>query len=171
MAFSGSLLVSVLIALVLACVATASYDRAAYRKAPAYIAKPKDQRYHVHIQGSIYCRRAGKLFHLPGALAKVTCIASKGRGGYEATPFSVVSKPTDANGYFKINLSAYEMGPLKFSDCKVYLEEAPPGPCSVPTDESRGVSGAPLPESYRPLGDDDTRLYSIPPFVYTTRSY
>ncbi|KAL8170163.1 hypothetical protein V2J09_021967 [Rumex salicifolius] len=164
-------LVAALMAVALVGIAAADYkEKPEFYKAPAYVAKPKDLSLEIQVQGGILCRDNGKLSPLEGAMARLTCIAMRGKGAYESAPFSVVSKATDAKGYFKINLSKYDVGPYKLTACKVFLETPPPGECGFPTDVNHGLAGAPLPPTYRLLSDQ-TRLYSIPPFVYTNPTY
>ena len=95
----------------------------------------------------------------------------KDENGYDTTPFSVETQPTDANGYFLINLGKYTVKPgYTFTNCKVFLEEAAPGDyCNRPTDTGNGITGA-IPSKPRSLSDN-SMLYSVGPFVYIPSSY
>lgn len=105
-----------------------------------------------------------------GATAKVTCEV-KDKNGYDAAPFSVETQPTDANGYFLINLGKYTVKPgYTFTNCKVFLDEAAPGDyCNRPTNTGDGISGA-IPSKPRRLSDN-SMLYSVGPFVFIPSSY
>ncbi|GFZ13753.1 hypothetical protein Acr_23g0021380 [Actinidia rufa] len=120
------------------------------------------------IQGLIYCKSGPKLIPLEGALARITCLA-KDKNGYESAPFSVLSHPTDAKGYFLATLSPSELEDAwKLTECKAFLEKSPLESCNVPTDMNNGIGGASL-SPYRLLEDKNMKLSSVGPFVYTPK--
>ncbi|KAI6674581.1 hypothetical protein NL676_002487 [Syzygium grande] len=113
----------------------------------------------IGIQGVSYCRSGLKLVLLQGA--------RDGRG-YETAPFCILSRPTDANGYFSATLSPSEVeDDWKLTRCKAFLESSPSETCKVPTDVNRGVTGALL-SSYRLSKDKRMKWFSVGPFVYTS---
>ncbi|CAL5423453.1 unnamed protein product [Camellia sinensis] len=119
------------------------------------------------IQGLIYCKSGPKLIPLEGALARITCQAVN-KNGYESAPFSVLSHPTNSEGYFSTTVSPYELEDAwKLTECKVLLEKSPLETCKVPADVNKGISGAPL-SSFRLLKDENIKLYSVGPFFYTS---
>ncbi|KAI7983836.1 Proline-rich protein 1 [Camellia lanceoleosa] len=98
-----------------------------------------------------------------GALARITCQAIN-KNGYESAPFSVLSHPTNSEGYFSTTVSPYELEDAwKLTECKVLLEKSPLETYKVPTDVNKGISGAPL-SSYSLLKDENIKLYSVGPF-------
>ena len=77
-----------------------------------------------------------------GALARITCLAVD-MNGYESAPFSVLSHPTDAKGYFFATMSPSELEDAwKLTECKAFLKKSPEETCNVPTDVNNGMSGA-----------------------------
>ncbi|XP_057472737.1 proline-rich protein 3-like [Actinidia eriantha] len=120
------------------------------------------------IQGLIYCKSGAKLIPLEGALARITCLA-KDKNGYESAPFSVLSHPTDAKGYFLATVSPSELkDACKLTECKAFLEKSPLESCNVPTDVNNGIRGASL-SPYHLLEDKNMKLSSVGPFVYTPK--
>ncbi|KAL0435915.1 UNVERIFIED_CONTAM: hypothetical protein Sradi_0299400 [Sesamum radiatum] len=111
------------------------------------------------VQGMIYCKSGSNVVPLKGI----------DKDGYETAPFSVLSRPTDANGYFLAKLSSQllEDDGVKISQCKVFLHRSPLKTCQVATDVNKGLSGAPL-SAYRPIGFNSMRLYSVGPFIYSS---
>ncbi|KAK6120176.1 hypothetical protein DH2020_046082 [Rehmannia glutinosa] len=111
------------------------------------------------VQGIVYCKSASKVFPLKGI----------DKFGYETAPFSILSRPTDGNGYFLAKLSSQllEEDGVKISQCKAFLHSSPLKTCPIATDVNKGSSGAPL-SAYRPVGSNNMRLYSVGPFVYTS---
>ncbi|GFS35634.1 hypothetical protein Acr_00g0041140 [Actinidia rufa] len=104
--------------------------------------------------------------NLAGALAKITCLAMD-KNGYESAPFSVLSPPTDAKGYFLTTVSPSELEDAwKLTKCKAFLEKSPLDSCNVPTDMNNGIRGAFL-SSFRLLEDKNMKLSSVGPFIYT----
>lgn len=99
-----------------------------------------------------------------GGVVRITCLGVD-KYGYEMSPFSILTRPTDANGYFLAKLSTKEDDGCKISECKAFLHSSPIKTCKFATDTNMGVSGAPL-SVYRPLGSNNMRLYSLGPFVY-----
>ncbi|XP_030532469.2 protein SEED AND ROOT HAIR PROTECTIVE PROTEIN-like [Rhodamnia argentea] len=121
----------------------------------------------IGIQGVIYCRSGSRLIPLRGARARVTCLAVDGRG-YETAPFCIVSRLTDANGYFLATLSPSEVEDnWKLTQCKAFLESSPSETCKVPTDVNRGVTGALLSSRHLP-SNKRMEWFSVGPFVYTS---
>ncbi|KAL0389664.1 UNVERIFIED_CONTAM: hypothetical protein Scaly_0323500 [Sesamum calycinum] len=120
------------------------------------------------VQGTIYCKSGSKVFPLKGGVMRITCLGID-KDGYETAPFSILSRPTDANGYFLSKLSSQllEDDGVKISQCKVFLHTCPLRTCPVATDVNNGLSGAPL-SAYRPIGFNSMRLYSVGPFVYSS---
>lgn len=100
-----------------------------------------------------------------GAVARITCL-SVDQNGYESAPFSVLSCPSDAKGFFFATLSSSEIkeDAWKLNKCKAFLETSPLESCKVATDVNKGKSGALL-SSYKLR--KNMKLYSLPPFVYT----
>ncbi|KAL3717641.1 hypothetical protein ACJRO7_009130 [Eucalyptus globulus] len=120
----------------------------------------------IGIQGVIYCKSGSKLVPLQGARVRVTCLAVDKRG-YETAPFCILSRPTDANGYFLATLSPSEVeDDWKLTHCKAFLEPSPSEICKVPTDVNKGITGARL-SSYRLSKDKRMKWFSVGPFVYT----
>ncbi|KAK4418105.1 hypothetical protein Salat_2223200 [Sesamum alatum] len=117
------------------------------------------------VQGIVYCKSGSKVFPLKGGVVRITCLGID-KDGYETAPFSILSRPTDANGYFLSKLSSQllEDDGVKISQCKVFLHSSPLKTCPVATDVNKGLSGAPL-SAYRPIGFNGMRLYSVGPFV------
>ncbi|PKI40174.1 hypothetical protein CRG98_039426 [Punica granatum] len=123
----------------------------------------------IGAQGVIYCRSGTKFIPLKGALARISCLAVDTRG-YETAPFSILSKPADANGYFLATLSPSEVEDgWRLSECKAFLHSSPVSSCAVPTDANRGISGALL-SSYTLINNGKMKLYSTRPFVYSPGS-
>lgn len=88
--------------------------------------------------------------------------------GYEKAPFSILSCPADAKGYFFATLSPSELEEgWKLKECKAFLEKSPLNDCNVPTDVNKGINGAPLAYSKSRLLKN-MKLYSVGPFVYST---
>ena len=102
-----------------------------------------------------------------GAVARITCL-SVDQNGYESAPFSVLSCPSDAKGFFfaTVSSSAIKEEAWKLKKCKAFLETSPLESCKVATDINKGKSGALL-ASYKLL--KNMKLYSVPPFVYTSK--
>ncbi|XP_059663463.1 protein SEED AND ROOT HAIR PROTECTIVE PROTEIN-like [Cornus florida] len=119
----------------------------------------------IGIQGIIYCKSGSKLIPLQGAVARVTCLAVD-QHGYKPAPITILSCPTDAKGYFLATLSPSQ---LEVKECKAFLENSPLETCKVPTDINKGISGALLP-SPQLLSDKHMKLFSVGPFVYTSKS-
>lgn len=103
-----------------------------------------------------------------GAMARIRCVAEDDDGN-DAGDFSVVSGGSDYNGYFRINMSKYALEGITLSRCRVHLETHPPSICRIPTNVNEGLTGAPLLQ-YRTLSDN-SRLYSVSPFVYDASPY
>ncbi|XP_020550726.1 proline-rich protein 3 [Sesamum indicum] len=122
------------------------------------------------VQGMIYCKSGSKVFPLKGGVVRITCLGID-KDGYETAPFSILSRPTDANGYFfsKLSSQLLEDDGVKISQCKVFLHSCPLKTCPVATDVNKGLSGAPL-SAYRPIGFNNMRLYSVGPFVYSSET-
>ncbi|WOG83820.1 hypothetical protein DCAR_0102998 [Daucus carota subsp. sativus] len=119
----------------------------------------------VAVQGLVYCKSGSKLIPLKDAIARITCLAVD-KKGYETAPFSILSKPADAKGYYFAKLSPAELEKgWRLTQCKVFLEKSPLKSCNVPTDVNHGKTGATL-SSPRLL--KTMNLYSIPAFVYTS---
>ncbi|XP_057472734.1 proline-rich protein 3-like [Actinidia eriantha] len=119
------------------------------------------------IQGIIYCKSGPKLIPLEGAVARITCLGAD-KNGYKSVPFSVLSHPTDAKGYFFATMSPPEIEDAwKLTECKAFLEKSPLETCNVPTDVNNGISGAPL-SSFHLLEDKNMKLFSVAPFVYNS---
>ena len=91
------------------------------------------------------------------------------KNGYESAPFSVLSPPTDAKGYFLTIVSPSELEDAwKLTECKAFLEKSPLETCNVPTDVNNGIRGASL-SPYHLLEDKNMKLSSVGPFVYTPK--
>ncbi|KAL1810245.1 hypothetical protein ACET3Z_027235 [Daucus carota] len=119
----------------------------------------------IGIQGIIYCKTGSQLIPIKDAIARLTCLAVD-KKGYETAPFSILSKPADAKGYYFATLSPAELEQgWRLTKCKVFLEKSPLESCNVPTDVNKGKTGATL-RSPRLL--KTMNLYSIPAFVYTS---
>ncbi|CAI9785596.1 unnamed protein product [Fraxinus pennsylvanica] len=119
------------------------------------------------VQGIIYCKSGSKLNPLKGAIARITCLALD-KYGYEPAPFSILSRPTDANGYFLTKLSFRLEDGCKITQCKTFLESSPSNTCQFASDVNYGSNGVVL-SAYRLVGGQKgTRLYSVGPFVYTS---
>ena len=103
-----------------------------------------------------------------GAMAKIRCVAEDDDGN-DAGEFSAVSQGSDSKGYFGINISKYALEGITLSRCRVHLESHPPGICRIRTNVNEGLTGAPL-LKYRTLSDN-SRLYSVLPFVYDASPY
>ncbi|KAL8548749.1 hypothetical protein ACS0TY_007857 [Phlomoides rotata] len=119
------------------------------------------------VQGVVYCKSASKVLPLKGGVMRITCLGID-KYGYETAPFSKLSRPTDANGYFLTKLSSQllrDVGGLNITHCNAFLHTSRHKICPFATDFNRGLSGAPL-SAYRTLGSTDMRLYSIGPFIY-----
>jgi len=103
-----------------------------------------------------------------GAVARVTCRCLNELGN-KTSPISVFSHATDGKGYYFATLSLAKLGSkLKINECKAYLESSPLNICKVPTNVNHGISGAPL-SSHRLL-ENNYRLYTLPPFFYTSQA-
>ncbi|XP_058010122.1 protein SEED AND ROOT HAIR PROTECTIVE PROTEIN-like isoform X2 [Hevea brasiliensis] len=121
----------------------------------------------IGIQGIILCKSGSNYEPIQGAVTRVTCLAVD-ENGYETAPFSVLSYPSDAKGYFFATLYPSQISnDLKIAECKAFLEDSPLQNCKVPTDVNKGISGALL-SAYRLLKNKNMRLYSVGPFFYTT---
>lgn len=102
-----------------------------------------------------------------GAVTRITC-SGNDKYGYEMAPFSVLSCPSDAKGYFFATVfPSHLSSELRLTQCKAFLEDSPLKTCKVPTDVNKGITGALL-SSYRLLNDKKVKLYSVGPFFYTT---
>ncbi|KAL3648071.1 hypothetical protein CASFOL_009039 [Castilleja foliolosa] len=128
------------------------------------------------VQGMVYCKSASKVLPLKvylriqnsvGGIVRITCLGID-KYGYETAPFSILSRPTDSNGYFLAKLSAQlvEESGVKISQCKAFLHSSLLKSCSIATEINKGLTGAPL-LGYRAVGSN-MRLYSVGPFVYTS---
>lgn len=104
-----------------------------------------------------------------GGVIRITCLGLD-KYGYETAPFSVLSRPTDGNGYFlsKLSTQLLEDDGVKISQCKAFLHTSPLlKTCPFATDVNRGSSGAPI-SAYKAVGSSGMRLYSVGPFVYSS---
>ncbi|KAK1385108.1 proline-rich protein 3-like [Heracleum sosnowskyi] len=118
----------------------------------------------IGIQGTILCKTGSQLIPIKDAIARITCLAVD-RKGYETAPFSILSNPANAKGYYFATLSPAELEQgWRLTECKVFLEKSPVKSCNVPTDVNNGKTGATL-SSPRLL--KTMNLYSIPAFIYT----
>ncbi|KAH6768909.1 hypothetical protein C2S51_014245 [Perilla frutescens var. frutescens] len=119
------------------------------------------------VQGIVYCKSASGITPLKGGVIRITCLGLD-KYGYETAPFSILSRPTDGNGYFLAKLSSelLKADGVKISQCKAFLHSSRLKACPYATNINKGLSGAPL-SAYRSLGYSSMRLYSIGPFVYT----
>lgn len=98
---------------------------------------------------------------------RITCLGND-KYGYETAPFSKLSRPTDANGYFLAKLSSQllrDVGGVNITQCKAFLHSSRLKICPFATNFNNGLSGAPL-SAYRTFGSIDMRLYNIGPFMY-----
>ncbi|KAK6260277.1 hypothetical protein QQP08_003767 [Theobroma cacao] len=119
----------------------------------------------VGVQGLVLCKSGSKYYPIQGALAKITCKAVE-KGGLEKT-LSICSGATDAKGYFFATLShSGVVDKLKVKDCKAYLESSPLKTCNIPTNDNKGIDGAPL--SNFSVLNKKMNLYSVGPFFYTS---
>ncbi|KAG6409987.1 hypothetical protein SASPL_128031 [Salvia splendens] len=119
----------------------------------SYVSKNKFFPEVFSVQGVVYCKSAaGVVPH---------------KDGYETAPFSVLSRPTDANGYFlaKLSTELLEAEGFRITQCKTFLHSSKLKACPYATNIGSGMSGAPL-SAYRTLGSTKMRLYSVGPFVY-----
>ncbi|KAL8101014.1 protein SEED AND ROOT HAIR PROTECTIVE PROTEIN-like [Apium graveolens] len=118
----------------------------------------------IGIQGTILCKTASQLIPIKDAIARITCEAVD-KKGYKTAPFSKLSSPANAKGYYFVTLSPAELKQgWRLTECKVFLEKSPVRSCNVPTDVNNGKTGATLPS---PRLLKTMNLYSIPAFVYT----
>ncbi|KAL7151145.1 hypothetical protein ABFS83_04G011900 [Erythranthe nasuta] len=128
------------------------------------------------VQGIVYCKSSSnKLSPLKGGVIRIACLGID-KYGYETAPFSVLTKPTDGNGYFLTKLSSKPLlendgngdgDGVKISKCKAFLHSAPLlKSCPFPTDVNKGSTGAPI-SAYRAV--NGARLYSVGPFVYSSQ--
>ncbi|XP_021280881.1 proline-rich protein 1-like [Herrania umbratica] len=164
-------------------------ERPEYGRKP-YVAKPKpegeEKPYHdtkpefyepkpeekenllsVGVQGLVFCKSGSQYYPIQGALAKITCKAVD-KVGVEKT-LSICSGATDAKGYFFATLSQSGLvDKLKLKDCKAYLESSPLKTCNIPTNDNKGIDGAPL-SNFRVL-NKKMNLYSVGPFFYTSEA-
>ncbi|KAL8101015.1 hypothetical protein AgCh_033046 [Apium graveolens] len=107
------------------------------------------------------------LSDIADAIARITCEAVD-KKGYKTAPFSKLSSPANAKGYYFVTLSPAELKQgWRLTECKVFLEKSPVRSCNVPTDVNNGKTGATLPS---PRLLKTMNLYSIPAFVYTPKS-
>ncbi|EOX95160.1 Pollen Ole e 1 allergen and extensin family protein [Theobroma cacao] len=119
------------------------------------------------VQGLVLCKSGSKYYPIQGALAKITCKAVD-KGGLEKI-LSICSGATDAKGYFFATLSHSDLvDKLKVKDCKAYLESSPLKTCNIPTNDNKGIDGAPL-SNFRVL-NKKMNLYSVGPFFYTSEA-
>ncbi|KAL3827799.1 hypothetical protein ACJIZ3_016601 [Penstemon smallii] len=120
------------------------------------------------VQGIIYCKSGTKVFPLKGGVVRIACLGID-KDGYETAPFSILTRPTDGNGYFLAKLSSkpLEEDGCKIFQCKAFLHSSLVQGCQLATEANRGLSGAPL-STFRTLGSGDMRLYSVGPFVYSS---
>ncbi|KAG6412572.1 hypothetical protein SASPL_125254 [Salvia splendens] len=118
------------------------------------------------VQGVVYCKSASGVIPHKGSVVRITCVGLD-KDGYETAPFSVLSRPTDANGYFlaKLSTELLEADGFKITQCKTFLHSSKLKACPYATNIGSGLSGAPL-SAYRTLGSSKLRLYSVGPFVY-----
>ncbi|XP_059625327.1 protein SEED AND ROOT HAIR PROTECTIVE PROTEIN-like [Cornus florida] len=176
MAFRAlSLAISVLLLSLAVNVVASSASGYDYSPKPELYHKPKTEDNNpfipktIGIQGLVYCKSGVKVIPLQGAVARITCLAVD-QNRYESAPFSFLSDPADAKGYFFGTLSPSEIeDEWKLIECKAFLENSPLQTCKVPTDVNNGISGAVL-SSYTLLNDNHMKLYSVGPFVYTSES-
>ncbi|KAK1385112.1 Proline-rich protein 1 [Heracleum sosnowskyi] len=121
----------------------------------------------IGIQGTILCKTGSQLIPVKDAIARITCVAVD-RKGYETAPFSKLSSPANAKGYYFVTLSPAELERgWRLRECKVYLEKSPVKSCNVPSDVNNGKTGATLPS---PRLLKTMNLYSILAFVYTPKA-
>ncbi|KAG8389519.1 hypothetical protein BUALT_Bualt02G0237800 [Buddleja alternifolia] len=122
------------------------------------------------VQGIIYGKSGSKIFPLKGGVVRIACVGID-KYGYETAPFAVLSRPTDANGYFlsKLSTEPLEDDGCKISQCKAFLHSSPLKSCQFATDVNNGSSGAPL-SAYRAVGSNSMRLYTVGPFVYSSEA-
>ncbi|CAL1398609.1 unnamed protein product [Linum trigynum] len=127
----------------------------------------------IGVQGTILCKSDDGYRPLPGATARITCVAEE-EHGYETAPFSVSSSRTDDQGYYFATLYLSEVmmsDDLKLKECKAFLENPSSATdtttCDYPTDQNGGVSGATL-TSHTVLEEKRMKLYTVKPFAYST---
>lgn len=114
-----------------------------------------------------HIRKFTYIIHFSGGVVRITCLGLD-KYGYETAPFSILSRPTDGNGYFLAKLSSelLEADGVKITQCKAFVHSSRLKACPYATDTNKGLSGAPL-SAYRTLGSSNMRLYSVGPFVYS----
>ncbi|KAF2304719.1 hypothetical protein GH714_037694 [Hevea brasiliensis] len=96
----------------------------------------------IGIRGIILCKSGSNYEPIQGAVTRVTCLPVD-ENGYETAPFSVLSYPSDAKGYFFATLYPSQISnDLKIAECKAFLEDSPLQNCKVPTDVNKGISGS-----------------------------
>ncbi|WJX19900.1 hypothetical protein P8452_09526 [Trifolium repens] len=124
----------------------------------------------IGIQGLVYCKSGSKLIPLEGAVTRITCEAVD-EYGFETKPFTFLSDATDAKGYFLATLFQQELVAEKrvLKECRTFLDASPLDNCNYPTDFNKGISGAEL-LSYSFLHDKKMNLYTVGPFVFTSKS-
>ncbi|XWS75664.1 hypothetical protein CRYUN_Cryun01aG0110600 [Craigia yunnanensis] len=144
----------------------------AYGSKPELFYKPKfdvkEKPLPIGVEGLILCKSGSKTIPIKGAVARITCLVVD-EHGYETAPFSILSKPTDSKGYYFATLFPNELNnKLKLTVCKAFLEKSPLETCKVATDVNKGISGA-SPSYRRLLDNKKMKLYSVPPFIYTSQ--
>ncbi|KDP28198.1 hypothetical protein JCGZ_13969 [Jatropha curcas] len=159
-------LAPLLLVLSLAAITSADYGDAPKPVLTYQNSEIKEKPLPIGIQGIVLCKSGNKYEPIQGAVTRVTCLGVE-KNGYEIAPFSVLSYPTDENGYFFATLFPYQISnDLKITECKAFLEDSPLENCKVPTDVNKGISGALL-SSYRLLHHKNMILYTVGPFFYT----
>ncbi|MQL73574.1 hypothetical protein Taro_005931 [Colocasia esculenta] len=127
-------------------------------KAPKPPPPPSPLRYHVAVEGVIYCKTCKLSGYnkyvdaspLPGAVARLECTNSGRRNvTLEAT--------TDKNGYFF--LQAPKVSSNTVNKCRVYLVSSPLAYCKKPSNLNGGVKGAKL--KYEKIISDGTNDYAL----------
>ncbi|OMP06007.1 Pollen Ole e 1 allergen/extensin [Corchorus olitorius] len=161
----------ILFSFMIAIASASDYGYGAKPAAPAYKPKSdvKEKPLPIGVEGIILCRSGYKTFPIKGAIARITCLAVD-ENGYEAAPFSILSKETDSKGYYFATLFPNVLNnKLKLSQCKAFLEKSPLETCKIATDVNKGISGAPISYCHL-LQNKKIKLYKVPPFIYTTSS-
>ncbi|CAI0414714.1 unnamed protein product [Linum tenue] len=128
------------------------------------IPKPEEA-FPAAVEGTVICKSPSGYVPIEGAVVRITCLQEDDQG-YETTPVSCQTGPTDAKGYFFKTLPSNNKAKNLWENCKAFLEQSPVEECGVPSNVNRGIDGYKL-SSHHILQEKHLKLYSVGPFFYT----
>ncbi|CAL1375210.1 unnamed protein product [Linum trigynum] len=128
------------------------------------IPKPEEA-FPAAVEGTVICKSPSGYVPIEGAVVRITCLEEDDEG-YETTPVSCQTGPTDAKGYFFKTLPSSNKAKNLWENCKAFLEQSPMEECGVPSNVNNGIDGYKL-SSHHILQEKHLKLYSVGPFFYT----